>query len=183
MAGGFVVLLAFAEPIKLLRQKIGRAGVRAGAAADAAFFLFRLAHFARRRRQQAVGDFHDRHVEPRQGEAHQRPAHNYHRIAAWTETGIVEQMADRSAEARPDVARTRDRFPGQGDDALGQRLAVDYRAFHRIGGADVLHQHADVRGASAVRYLLAGKDLRQLFRAAGGIFRGDHAQGNTVRVG
>ena len=89
MAGGFVVLLAFAEPIKLLRQKIGRAGVRTGAAADAAFFLFRLAHFARRRRQQAVGNFHDRHVEPRQGEAHQRAAHNHHRVSARAETGIL----------------------------------------------------------------------------------------------
>ena len=92
-------------------------------------------------------------------------------------------MADRGAEARPDVTRTRDRFAGQGDDALRQRLAVDYRAFHRIGGADVLHQHANVRGASAVRHLLAGEDLRELFRAAGGIFGGDHSQGNTVRVG
>ena len=89
MAGGFVVLLAFAEPIKLLRQKIGRAGVRTGAAADAAFFLFRLAHFARRRRQQAVGNFHDRHVEPRQGESHQRAAHNHHRVSARAETGIL----------------------------------------------------------------------------------------------
>ena len=89
MASGFVVLLAFAEPIKLLRQKIGRAGVRAGAAADAAFFLFRLAQFARRRRQQAVGNFHYRHVEPRQGEAHQRAAHNHHRVSARAETGIL----------------------------------------------------------------------------------------------
>ena len=52
-----------------------------------------------------------------------------------------------------------------------------------IGNAEVLHQHADVRGASAVRHLLAGEDLRELFRAAGGIFGGDHSQGNTVRVG
>ena len=183
MAGGFLVLLAFTEPIKLLRQKIGRTGVRAGAAADAAFFLFRLTHFACRRCQQAVGDFHHRHVEPRQGEAHQRPTHNHHRIGARAETGIFEQMADRGAETRPDIARTRDGFAGQGDDALRQRLAVNHCTFYGIGGADVLHQHADVRGASAVRHLLASQDLRQLFRAAGGIFRRDHAQRNTVRIG
>ena len=46
VSGGFIVLLAFAEPVQLLRQQIGRAGVGAGATANAAFFFLRLAHFA-----------------------------------------------------------------------------------------------------------------------------------------
>ena len=46
VGGGFIVLLAFAEPVKLLRQQIGRAGVSAGAAANAAFLFLRLAHLA-----------------------------------------------------------------------------------------------------------------------------------------
>jgi hypothetical protein len=39
MGGGFIVLLAFAEPVQLLRQQIGRAGVGTGAAANAAFLF------------------------------------------------------------------------------------------------------------------------------------------------
>ena len=92
-------------------------------------------------------------------------------------------MTNWCAQTRPDVARAADGFTGEGNDALSERLAVNDRTFHCIGGADVLHEHADVRGASAVRHLLAGEDLRELFRAAGGIFGGDHSQGNTVRVG
>jgi hypothetical protein len=37
MRGRFVVLLAFTEPVQLLRQKVGRAGISAGATANAAF--------------------------------------------------------------------------------------------------------------------------------------------------
>jgi hypothetical protein len=39
MGGGFIVLLAFAEPVQLLRQQIGRTGVRTGATANTAFFF------------------------------------------------------------------------------------------------------------------------------------------------
>ena len=70
MRGRFVVLLAFTEPVQLLRQKIGRAGISAGATANAAFFLFRLTHLGRRWRQQTVGDFDHRNVQPGQGKAH-----------------------------------------------------------------------------------------------------------------
>ena len=68
--GGFIVLLTFAEPVQLLRQKIGRAGVSTGATADAALFFLRFTEFTGRRRQQAVSDFDDRHIQPRQCKAH-----------------------------------------------------------------------------------------------------------------
>ena len=45
MRSGLVVLLTFAEPVKLLRQEVCRAGVSAGTTADATFFLFGFAHF------------------------------------------------------------------------------------------------------------------------------------------
>ena len=47
MRRGFVVLVPFAEPVKLLGQKIGRAGVGTGATANAAFFFLRFAHLSR----------------------------------------------------------------------------------------------------------------------------------------
>ena len=76
----FIVLLAFTEPVKLLRQQVRRAGVGAGAATNAAF-LFRLfAHLLRRGGKQAVGDLHDRHIQPGQGKAHQRAAHDHHLV-------------------------------------------------------------------------------------------------------
>ena len=109
---GLVVLLAFAKPVQLLRQQIGRAGIGAGATANAALFLFRFAHFAGRRGQQTVGNFDHRHVEPRQGKAHQRAAHNHHRLSAGAKTGIIQKMAHRRAQPGPDVARARNRFPG-----------------------------------------------------------------------
>ena len=89
---------------------------------------------------------------------------------------MVQQMADRRAEPSPDVARLRHRFAGQGHDAFGQRLAVDNRALHGPGGADVLHQHADIGGAPAVRHLFAGQNFGQLLRAAGRIFGRNNAQ-------
>ena len=116
--GGFIVLLAFAEPVQLLRQQIGRTGVGAGAAANAAFLFLRLAHLAGGRRQQAVGDLHHRDIQPRQGKAHQRAAHDHHWLGAGAEAGVVKQMAYRGTKARPDVARPRDRLAGKGDHAL-----------------------------------------------------------------
>ena len=144
MGFGFVVDLAFAEPVELLGQQIGRTGVGAGAAANAAFLFLLFAHLADGRRQQAVGDFYHRNIQPRQGKAHQRPAHDHHLLRARAEPGLVQQMTHRGAQSRPDVAGSADGFTGQGDDALGQRLAVNNGAFYRIGGADVLHQHADI---------------------------------------
>ena len=85
-----LMLLAAAEPVKLLRQQTGRAGISTLAAPDTGLFLLRLAHFALRRGQQTVGDFHRRHVEVRQGEAHQRPAHNHQLLIVRAETGIVQ---------------------------------------------------------------------------------------------
>ena len=66
----FVVLLSFTEPVKLLRQEIGRAGVGAGATANAAFFFLLFTHFTGRWRQQAVGDLHYGDIKPGEGEAH-----------------------------------------------------------------------------------------------------------------
>ena len=82
------MLLAFAEPVQLLRQQIGRAGIGAGATANAAFFLFRLTHLGRRWRQQTVGDFDHRNVQPGQGKAHQRATHNDHLLAGWTKIRV-----------------------------------------------------------------------------------------------
>ena len=183
MGGGFIVLLAFAEPVQLLRQQIGRTGVRTGAAAYTPFLFLGVAHFACRWRQQAVGDFDHRNAKPRQGEPHQRAAHNDHLFGARAEAGIFQQMANRSSQSRPHVARTGNRLAGEGDNALGQRLTVNHRTFNRIGGTDVLHQHADVRRAPAVGNLFAGEDLRQLLRAAGRVFGGNHPQFDTVSIG
>ena len=90
MGSGFIVLLTFAEPVQLLRQQIGRAGVSAGAATNAAFLFLRFAHLAGGRRQQTVGYLHHRDVEPRQGKAHQRAAHDHHWLGAGAEAGIVQ---------------------------------------------------------------------------------------------
>ena len=179
---GLVVLLAFTEPVKLLRQQIRRAGVGAGAAADAALLLLLFAHLAQGRSQQAVGYLDHRYVEPRQGEAHQRTAHDHHLFGAGVKAGVVQQVAHRRPETRPDVTGLRHGFAGQGDHALGQRLAVDNRALHRVGGADVLHQYADIRRASAVGNLLAGQYLRQLLSAAGGVFCRYHPQADASNV-
>ena len=183
MGGGFIVLLAFAEPVQLLRQQIGRTGIRTGATANTAFLFLGVAHFACRGRQQAVGDFDHRNVKPRQGESHQRAAHNDHLFGARAEAGIFQQMTNRGSQSRPHVARTGNRLAREGDNALGERLTVDHRAFNRIGGPDVLHQHTDVRRAAAVGNLFAGEDLRQLLRAAGRILGGNHPQFDTVSIG
>ncbi len=181
MRGGFVVLLAFTEPVELLRQQIGRTGVRTGAATDTAFLFLRLAHFSGGRGQQTVSDFYHRHIQPRQGKAHQRAAHDDHLLATGTKTCSIKQMTDRRAQTRPDVARLFYRFTGQRHHAFGQGFAIHHGAFYRIGGADVLHQHADIGGTPAVRHLFAGEDLCQLFRAARRVFGRDNAQRNVVR--
>ena len=66
----FIMLLAFTEPVKLLRQKIGRAGIGTGATANTAFLFLRFTHFTGRRRKKAVADLHDRDIQPGQGKAH-----------------------------------------------------------------------------------------------------------------
>ena len=107
VGGGLVVLLPLAEPVKLLGQQIGRAGVRTGAAADAALLLLLFAHLADRRGQQAVCYFNHRNVEPGQGKAHQRAAHDNHLLRAGAKSGVLQQVANRGAKPRPDVARLR----------------------------------------------------------------------------
>ena len=182
MARGFVVLLPFAEPVKLLRQQVGRAGVGAGAAADAAFLFFGLTHFINGWRQQAVGDFNDRNVQPRQGEPHQRAAHDHHLLCARAKTGVFKQVTHRCTQSRPDVARTGNRFAGQGDNTFGEWLTVNHRAFHRIGCSNVLHQNADVGGAPAVGNLFPGEDLRQLFGPSRRVLGRNDAQLNAVGI-
>ncbi len=180
VSSGFIVLLADAEPVKLLRQQIGRAGVSAGAATDAVLLFLRRAHLGCRGSQQAVGDFHDRHVKAGQGKAHQRPAHDHQLFAGRDKSGVLQQVAHRRADTRPDVARTAHGFACKRHHALGQRLAVNDGALDGKGGADVLHQYADVRGTTAVRHLFTGQDLGKLFRAARRVFGRDHAQADFM---
>ncbi len=89
---------------------------------------------------------------------------------------MVQQMADRRAETTPDVARLRDGVAGQGHDAFGNGFAIDNGALDRPGGADVLHQHADIGRAAAVRHFPPGQNFGQLLRTAGRVFGRDHAQ-------
>ncbi len=93
----FVVLLPFTEPIKLLRQEIGRTGIGACATANAAFLFLRFSHFTGRGRQKTVGYLHHRYIQPRQRKAHQRPAHNHHLVGGRAEACVVEQMTNRRA--------------------------------------------------------------------------------------
>ena len=180
VGGGFIMLLADAEPVKLLRQQVGRAGVGAGAATDAVLLFLRRAHFSGGRRQQAVSDFHHRHVKAGQGEAHQRAAHDNQLLAGRDKPGVFQQVAHRRPDTRPDVTRTADGFACQRHYAFGQRLTIDNRALDGKRGADVLHQHADIRGATAMRHLFAGQDLGELFSAARRVFGRDHAQANFM---
>ena len=106
----FIMLLAFTEPVKLLRQKIGRAGIGTGATANTAFFFLRFTHFTGRRRKQAVADLHDGNIQPGQGKAHQRTAHDHHLVSRRTETCIIEQVTNRRTQSRPNVARAADCF-------------------------------------------------------------------------
>ena len=155
-----VVQLAFAVPVQLLREQIRRAGIGTGAAADATFLFLFFTHFGWGRGEQTVRDFHYRNVQPRQRKAHQRAAHDHHLVAGRAKFSLFQQMAHRRTQTRPDVARTGNRLAGQ--------------------RADVLHQHADIRRASAVRNLLAGQNLRQLFCAARRVLGRDNAQANIV---
>ena len=106
----FIMLLAFTEPVKLLRQKIGRAGIGTGATANTAFFFLRFTHFTGRGRKQAVADLHDGNIQPGQGKAHQRTAHDHHLVSRRTETCIVKQVTNRCTQSRPNVARAADCF-------------------------------------------------------------------------
>ena len=103
----FIVQLTFAVPVQLLWKQIGRAGIGAGAAADTAFLFLLFTHFGGGGGEQAVSDFYDRNVQPRQGKAHQWAAHDHHLIAAGTESGLLQKMTNRRAQTRPDVPRTR----------------------------------------------------------------------------
>ncbi len=179
MVARLVVLLPTAEPVQLLRQQPGRASVYAQAAADAGLLRLLRRHFIDRRRQNTVADLDDRYIQRGQGEAHQRATHDHHLLRLRAETGEVEQVLHRRADARPQVARALDRVAGQGHYALNQRFTVDDRSLDGEGGADVLHQYADGRGVLAVRHFLAGQDLGQLFGAAGRVFGGDNAQRNA----
>lgn len=107
-------------------------------------------------------------------------------ITIWSLPGKTQPAPAGDAPAYPDVPRRcpdERPIPGQRYHALGQRLAVDHRALHGVRGADVLHQHADIRRASAVRHLLTGKDLRQLFSTARGVLGRDDAQADIVATG
>ncbi len=169
-----IVVAALAVPVKLLWQQFSRAGIRTGRTANAGLFFVVVAHFAAGRSQNAVGDLHHRHVQRRQGKAHQGAAHDHHLARARTEPNLMQQMADRRAETAPDVARLGDRLAGQRHDAFCNRFTVDNRALNCPGGPDVLHQHADIGRAPAVRNLHPGQDAGQLFSTARGVFGRDH---------
>ena len=150
------MLFAAAKPVKLLRKQAGRAGVNAQATADTGLFRLFRCDLIMGRRQDTVADFNDRHVEGRQGKAHQRPTHHHHLLVLRLEAGERQQMLHGGANARPQVARLLDSLTGQGDHALNQRFAVNNRPLNGKCGTDVLHQHADSRGVFALRHFLAG---------------------------
>ncbi len=144
MRARFFMIAALAIPVELLRQQLRRTGVGAGAAANAGLLFLRRSHFAGGRRQNTVGDFHNRHVEGRQGKAHQRPAHDHHLTRPRLKTDLTQQMTHRGAKTPPDVARLRNRVAGQRDHALGDGFTINDRTLNRPGGADVLHQHTNI---------------------------------------
>ena len=133
-------------------------------------------HFTDGRGQNTVADLNDRHVQRGQGEAHQRTAHDHHLLGLRLETGKVQQVLHRGADARPQITRLAERFTGKGDHAFDQGFAVDNGALNGKGSPDVLHQHADSGGVFAVRHFLADQDLGELLGAAGRIFGWDHPQ-------
>ena len=91
---GFVVLLPFTEPIELLWQEIGRAGIGASATANTAFLFWRFTHFTSRRCQKTVGYLDHRYIQPWQRKAHQRSTHNHHLVGGRTKARVVEQMTN-----------------------------------------------------------------------------------------
>ncbi len=155
-----LVLLSPAKPVKLLWQQPGRAGIGAFTATDAGLFFFLRLNLIAGGGQNAVTGLDDRYVQRRQGEPHQRPAHDHHRLSRGDMVaGVAQQMTHWRAQPRPDVARLAQGIAGQGDDPLGQRLAVNDRPFDGVHGADVLHQYADRRRMLAEGHFLAGQDL------------------------
>ena len=142
---GFVMLLAFTEPVKLLRQQIRRAGIGTGATANTAFLFLLLTHFTGRGRQQAVGNFHHRNIKPGQGKAHQWPTHNDQLFSGGTKTGMFQQVTHRCPQTCPDVSWFADALTGQCYHTFGERFAVDNGPLNGISGADVLHQHTNIR--------------------------------------
>ena len=110
---GFVMFLAAAKPVELLRQQPCGTGVRAFTAANAGLLRRLFHHFVGGGRQNAVADFDDRHIQRREREAHQRAAHDHHRMrVTGMETGLFQQMAYRRAQPRPNVARLAQCFAG-----------------------------------------------------------------------
>ena len=167
---GFIVIAALAVPVELLWQQFGRAGVRTGRTADAGLLFVVVPHLRGGWGKDTVGDLHHRHIQRRQGKAHQRAAHDHHLTGCRGKTDMVQQMTYRCAQSAPDVPRLGDRLAGQRHHAFGDGFAVDDRALDGPGRADVLHQHADIGRAPAVRHFFAGQDAGQLFGTTGGIF-------------
>ena len=97
VAGCLIVLLSFTEPVKLLRQKIRRAGIGTGATTNAAFLFLRFTHFTDRWREKTVSDLNDGNIKPGKGEAHQWATHNHHLFSRRAKTGVIQQMTNRGA--------------------------------------------------------------------------------------
>ena len=164
-----LVLLAEGKEMQLLRQQADRAGLGALAAADAGQRWRRRRQFFERAGEQAVGGLDHRHVEGRQGKAHHRAAHDQTVEPALLESGERQQFFDWRADQHLDVHRARQCFASEGGDSRDQRFAEQHGVMDSNAGADVLAEHADIRGQAAAGHLFASQNLDQLLLAAGGV--------------
>ena len=87
----------------------------------------------------------------------------------------MKQMTDWRTQSAPHITWLGDGFTCQRNHALGDGLAINDGALNRPGRADVLHQHANVRRASAVRHFHTGKNFGELFGTARRILGGNDA--------
>ena len=164
---GFCLVAMFsglAVPVQLLREQIRRAGI-------GNMLLQRMQPFSSCSSPISVGEgaqtVRDFHYRERPATAKRSPssaaAHD-HRIRSLVGQNSALSPADgapaysrRAAQTLPGWKPTRKRHHAFRSTARRQSPA-----FHRIGGADVLHQHADIRRAVRRGTRLPGENLRLL---------------------
>ncbi len=179
---GLVVLLGTAVPVELLGQQIGRAGIGAGAAADAGLFRAGGRQLGPGRGEQAVGGLDHGHHGMGQGEAHHGAPHDDPLIRFGLQLETLQQPAHRGAQQHPGVAGLFESVAGEGDDAGDERLAVDDGALDGKYGGHVEHHDAHVHRPASLGYLTASEQLYGLLGAARGVL-GRHRLDQHVLIG